>query len=203
MSWDSSAENVNSGYGINEWSQADLKNMLNTYYIGEGASCTYCDGGNQATCTNSCNNSITPINSTYRNMIESVVWNTGAIEWNDDGITPLQAYNAERGTRTTEWEGKIGLMYPSDFGYAGGSICTSITFENCSQNNWTNNGLWNWTMSPFAGSDYASVVWVVSYGLARAGYVDLDGGVRAALYLKSNVQINGGDGSKNTPYKLS
>ena len=95
MSWDSSASNVNGGYGINEWSQADLKNMLNGYYIGEGTSCTYCNDWKQATCTNSCNNSITPINSTYRNMIESVVWNTGAIEWNDE-ITPLQAYNQER-----------------------------------------------------------------------------------------------------------
>jgi len=218
MSWDSSASNINGGGGINEWSQADLKNMLNTYYLGTTNTCTYCNGWKQSTCSNSCNNSITPINSTYTSMIESVVWKTGAIEWNNE-LSPLQAYNAERGsttgkictqgnsscndtvTRTTEWEGKIGLIYPSDFGYAGGSICTSITWGSCSQNNWVPNGAWNWTISPDAYSDYAHNVWSVG-DRADAGGADLVSGGRAALYLKSNVQIKGGDGSKNNPYKL-
>jgi len=219
MSWDSSASNINNGWGVNEWSQADLKNMLNTYYLGTTNTCTYCNGEDQATCTNSCNNSVTPINSTYTSMIESVVWNTGAIENNNAGITPLQAYNAERGnitgktctqgnsgcndtvTRTTEWEGRIGLIYPSDYGYAGGSTCTSITSENCSQNNWVPNGAGNWTVSPSPGSGSANLVRNVGYG-ARRDDACSDGGARPALYLKSNVQIKGGDGSKNNPYKL-
>jgi hypothetical protein len=31
-SWDTSASTVNSGYGINEWSQADLMKLLNPGY---------------------------------------------------------------------------------------------------------------------------------------------------------------------------
>ena len=34
LSWDSSESSVNNGYGVNEWSQADLKNYLNTMYYG-------------------------------------------------------------------------------------------------------------------------------------------------------------------------
>ena len=217
--YNSSAETINGGYGINEWSQSDLKSMLNTYYIGEGTTCTYCNGSKQETCTNSCNSTVTPINSTYTSMIENVVWNTGAIEWNDDGITPLQAYNAERGnttgkictqgtygcndnvTRETTCEGKVGLIYPSDFGYAGGSACTSITNSDCGTNNWLTNE-WYWTISPSAGSGDAVSVWSVDGGRAGSGHAYGVLGVRVSLYLKSNVQIKGGDGSKNNPYKL-
>ena len=233
MSWDSSALIQNSGAGVNEWSQADLKNMLNTYYIGESTTCTYCNGIQQNTCKNSCNNSVAPINSTYMNMIESVVWNTGAVEYNASGVTPLQAYNAERvdkigsngeGTgktctqgsqycndkveRTIEWEGKVGLIYPSDFGYAGGSICTSIISFICDRNNWLSNGAWNWTISPFPyPTGNADGVWCV--GTSSLGYVadfesvHMANAVRPALYLKSDVKIVSGDGSENNPYKLS
>jgi len=222
MSWDSSASNVNGGSGINEWSQADLKNMLNTYYIGESTTCIYCNNWNLATCSNSCNNSVTPINSTYINMIESVVWNTGAIQYSDT-LTSLQAYNAERGTqpgkecttkyncndnvtRQAEWEGKVGLIYPSDFSYAEGSTCTDITditHLNWSQNNWIYNGSANWTISPGAYSDTASYVFMVRHGAVTSQSASNFVNVRPALYLKSNVQIKGGDGSKNNPYKLT
>jgi len=223
MSWDTSESTINGGVGVNEWSQADLKTMLNTYYLGvENSICTYCNDGS----CNSCNSSVIPINITYRNMIESVVWNTGAIEWNDDGITPLQAYNAERGTRTgkictssggqydycndtvtrtTEWEGKIGLMYPSDYGYAGGSTCTSITNGVCSKSNWLNARYLEryWTISPNAASDNASCVWRVNWFSAHSDEASDGSGVLTSLYLKSNVKIIDGDGSKNNPYKLS
>jgi len=242
MSWDSSSENVNDGYGVNEWSQADLKTMLNTYYIGESTSCRYCYTSNQATCPNNCNSTVTQINSIYRNMIESVVWKTGAIEYNQD-LSPLQAYNAERGNitgktcsqyydhncndtveRTTEWEGKIGLIYPSDFGYAGGSTCPSVTYIDCAQNNWVPNGAWNWTITSFAGYEAYDCDFSIGNCRTFAGgptvVLGLDteigpatthetnvwshvNGVRPSLYLKSNVKIIDGDGSKKDPYKLS
>ena len=142
MSWDSSADTINNGLGVNEWSQADLKTMLNTYYIGDSTTCTYCDNTNQATCLNSCNDTVTPINSTYKNMIETVVWNTGAwdimhtiMESETMTLNPVTLYNGERETvngkrctsgnlcndtvtRTTTWEGLVALLYVSDWGYA-------------------------------------------------------------------------------------
>ena len=45
LSWDSSESSVNEGWGVNEWSQADLKNYLNTMYYG-GTSVTCYNGEN-------------------------------------------------------------------------------------------------------------------------------------------------------------
>jgi len=234
MSWDSSASTINNGYGINEWSQSDLKTMLNTYYLGEGTTCTYCNTQNQGTCptTNDCSNDITPINSTYESMIENVVWSTRGISRDqlEDG-TASEFYNLEQTSeltgkecsatnsdesentncndtveRKTEWEGKIGLIYPSDWGYASiDPDCEDITngYGTCYQSNWLNTGSLYWTMSPYAYSaGFAGFVWYVGSDYANNDRADAGNGVRASLYLKSNVQIIDGDGSKNNPYKL-
>jgi len=238
MSWDSSANGTNEGAGINEWSQADLKTMLNTYYLGESASCTYCNNSKQITCSNDCSNTVTPINGTYRNMIESVVWNTGAIEYSDT-LSPLQAYNEERvdtigsngeGTgkicsatksdgsanaycndkveRTIEWEGKIGLIYPSDYGYAG-TKCTYITKSMCGFENWLRPKIYifRWTISPFVSSvNLNSSISVSSLGFGGEAYYGQASDrkeVLPSIYLKSDVQIIAGAGSRSNPYKLS
>ena len=237
MSWDSSDSTVNNGEGVNEWNQADLQRMLNTYYIGI----------ENATCTNSCNDTVTPINSIYKSMIETVKWNTGAIDGDDSTIVDFEAmtasttgwYNAERGTvgktctegiyctdevtRTTTWEGLVALPYGSDYVYATSeSAChtnmlTGLDEETysttCKNNNWMHYGTssensdeWTWFLSPIANPDSAD-----------AGYVSfVDGGgftdnvlanstlrVRPTLYLKSNIQIKGGDGSVGNAYKLN
>jgi len=199
--------------------------MLNTYYIGNGTTCIYCDDWNQATCSNSCNSSVTPISNTYASMIENVVWSTRGI---GEGIyTTKEMYEAEQTseltgkecsatnsdgsaneyctdtvTRKTEWEGKIGLIYPSDWGYAGGSTCTNIMENSCVQNNWLNTGIWYCTISPSAYSHNANIVWHVGAGIGGDDAASDGNGVRVSLYLKSNVQIIDGDGSKNNPYKL-
>ena len=43
LSWDSSESSVNEGWGVNEWSQADLKNYLNTTYYGGDTTVTCYD----------------------------------------------------------------------------------------------------------------------------------------------------------------
>ena len=114
--------------------------MLNDYYYGDTATCTYCNGLGQEACTNDCTNIVAKIGSTYKNMIESVVWNTGGVIWADP-LTVQSVYSQERGTigkictsdetdsngvlvcndtvaRTTTWIGAVGLVYISDYGYA-------------------------------------------------------------------------------------
>jgi len=220
MSWDSSAETINNGLGINEWSQADLKSMLNGYYLGTTNTCTYCNDFRQETCSNDCFSDITPLSSSSQNMIGQAVWSTRGIEYNS--YTAREMYEAEQTSeltgkectsgdwcndsveRTTEWEGKIGLIYPSDWGYASTDAnCTDITdgYGTCKQSNWLLIGSAYRTISPRAGSDSASSVWYVG---SIAGGDDAYGGygVRAATYLMSNVQIIGGNGN-TIPYKLS
>ena len=73
LSWDSSESSVNNGRGVNEWSQSDLKNYLNTMYY----------GGTSVTCYNGQNNQTTTcptgtIDETSKSLIDYHTWNTGA-----------------------------------------------------------------------------------------------------------------------------
>jgi len=220
MSWDSSAETINNGSGINEWSQADLKSMLNGYYLGTSSTCTYCNVGNQATCSNDCTSNVTPLSSTSQKMIGQAVWSTRGIEYKS--YTAKEMYEAEQTStltgkectsgdycndnveRKAEWEGKIGLIYPSDWGYASTDPnCEAILnqYGPCKDSNWMYTDSWYWTISPNADSDLANIVWGVGVG-AGSGDANRDVGVRAATYLMSNVQIIGGNGN-TIPYKLS
>ena len=234
MSWDSSARSVNNGYGVNEWTQADLMTMLNTYYIGTSATCSYCSGSGQEACLNDCSSSVIQIGNTYASMIEEVVWNTGAFTSDASGRTgqsALTAYNAERGTingkkctsgaycndsvaRTTIWTGKVGLIYPSDYGYSS----TNVDCRNwinaadedkryCADSNWLARTVTYWTISPGVFSNDNTRVWTiinnghtVDYAAGRNG-----GGwnVFPTMYLKSNVLITNGEGTKERPYQLS
>ena len=102
-SWDSSASDVNSGYGINQWGEStykdgtyyegsDLMQLLNGYYIGaEGATCTYCSSSNQGECSNNCSSTVTPLSNTSLNMLEDAVWSLGLIMLKDS-ISPGLLY---------------------------------------------------------------------------------------------------------------
>ena len=69
-------------------------------------------------------------------------------------------YNEERGTNNAYddvplyWDGMIGLMYPSDYGYAAGKNCaTNISLSgysgSCYVIDWLSNSCgWQWLMSP-------------------------------------------------------
>ena len=218
MSWDSSASDVNAGCGVNEWSQADLMTMLNTYYIGTSTICSYCSGSSQEKCSNDCSSSVTQIGSTYREMIESVVWNTGAITY-ADSIERSSAYSQERGTttgkkctsgtycndsvtRTTEWTGKVGLIYPSDYGYASTSG-TDIKNGAIGTTNWLNLGSTYWTLSPVDLSPHGCPVWYVFSDQVGGNTMGYSRNVHPALYLKADVSITNGDGSSSNPYQIS
>jgi len=111
--WDTSESTINDGYGINQWGEsssyegADLMQLLNGKYLNKQNA--------EESCYNftteefeTCNFSSTGMSSTYKNMIETVVWNTGALNWEDPllvnpdtGIlNPVNWYNAERGNIT-------------------------------------------------------------------------------------------------------
>ena len=138
LSWDSSESSVNGGYGVNEWSQSDLKNYLNTMYYG-GAEVTCYGGRNNSTTTCPTNK----LENTSKSLIDNHLWNTGAIDVTDttivneetEALYTVPFYNAERGTKTgkictsgtgcndtveraTTWPGYVGLPYVTDYAYA-------------------------------------------------------------------------------------
>ena len=198
VSWDS-----NNG---TDWSKASLQTTLNgEYYNG-----TYATGALK--------------NDTTRNAIESVVWNLGGSSTEAD-VTASMFYERERGTsvysgHAPTWTGKIGLMYPSDYGYAtsGGSTTDRATclakaiyswkgsgVSDCKNNDYLyKSGYHQWTLvSP---SSFSSLY---VFFVGETGYVNDNSyakatiGVRPVTFLKSNILISEvGNGSSESPFHL-
>ena len=214
-SWDSSDSSKNSGLGINEWSQADLMTELNTDYINQNPTSTttlWYNGKNNAqngTYDYSKNINSSSIDKSI-DKVAKVRWNLGG--YNTSSVSALNMYNAERGTahisnpsdgttRKNTWDGKIALIYPSDYGYAStnttcrGNLGSTDSNNNvyCKNENWLFNSAYQWTLSPYSG--VADIVFLVLSG-GRVYYYNASGprGVRPALFLKSNVVIAGGTG---------
>ena len=194
MAWDSN--------NINDWSNATLNANLNS--------------GDYWT---------NILSDNAKSMIGDTLWYLGGASNYTSSTNGLTShfYSYERGTtvysgRDTSWVGKVGLMYPSDYGYAtsGGSTTDrnaclnkelynwdSSDFSDCKNNDWIFNSSYQWTITPLASDSYG-----VFY-LNLAGYVnynfyayDTNCGVRPVVFLKSNIKIVDGDGSSSNPYIL-
>ena len=137
------------------------------------------------------------------------------------GVLTDQFYAYERGTSRNGsnalfWDGYVGLMYPSDYGYAAGKTCVTGTApysysSGCKNKDW----LWMTDSSYY----YGGSEWVITSYFGNSGYVffvDLSGNVnfnyngaravysvRPSFYLTSSASIEDGDGSLNSPYILS
>ena len=245
-SWDSSESSVNGGYGVNEWSQADLMKLLNPGYESESVGGSLYYNNSSKNCyssnnngTKACDFTSSGIKTNLKNLVGNTLWNTGS----NDGVTYTykniitnKFYELERSsnngkicesdsycndtvTRTTTWNGKIGLIYPSDYGYAtsGGSTSTrtsclnkelynwdSSSYSDCKNNDWLLDSIdWQWTISPLAFSPGSYGV----FGIYAVGSVDgrdarYAGLVRPSVYLISKTSILGGEGTETNPYIL-
>ena len=129
-----------------------------------------------------------------------------------------EMYGYERGKlryntdRPLYWEGMVGLMYPSDYGYAAGNSCVNGTIlynynKGCMNKDWLYiSNTHQWLMFPGSG-DYKRVFLVEDYGPV-GGYYGGDSlwdahAVSPVFYLKSSVSISSGDGTSAAPYILS
>ena len=225
-SWDNKASGTGSStseYGSNDWSDSTLQIVLNegAYWNRTSGSCP--SGQNGA--TTSCDFSSTGLTAEAKSMIGNTKWNLGGTASYTSSSNGLAShwYTYERGTevysgRPTEWIGKVGLMYPSDYGYAtsGGSTTNRETCLNTELYNWNGSSVsdcknndwlydssnYQWTITP--SSSYSTYVFFLnSYGDVIGYNADTRRAVSPALYLSSNVKISGGDGSEGNPYTLS
>ena len=206
---------------------ADLQVYLNKMYYGGDTTITCYGSANNGTKT--CPTGT--IDETSKSLIDYHTWNTGAPNHSTlynsttQSYDTVEFYKEERGsvngkicssgnncndtvTRATEWTGYIALPYITDYAYASSEndcntkIDNSSTYK-CKNNNWMQRSTWAWYLSPFAYSGYASVVWSVSGGGGAYGNNASDSfGVAPAIYLKSNVLIESGNGREDTPYTL-
>ena len=229
-SWDTSASSINSGYGINQWGEsgsyegADLMKLLNPGYESESVNNSLYWNRGSGTCyndprnaTTTCDFSSTGLTENAKEMIEDAVWYTSASNYEN---TASESYAEERAsttkqftdegitvTRTTNWTGKVGLMYPSDYGYAssgcrnGEQPLVNYGNETCTSTNWLYNSVWQWLLSPF--TEYSNDVrYVNRYGYVSRSSADNPYGARLVTYLSSSVKITGGNGTLSSPYEL-
>ena len=229
-SWDN--KNTSTGAetdrGKNDWTTARLMKLLNSsdYYTidskdnGLGQSLYWNSASGKCykrsdNATVDCDFTSTGIkNDTTRNLISEETWSIGG--WTSNSVYSNQYYEYERGTkvyfgRLTTWTGKIGLMYPSDYGYAADlSKCTNKQLNKysdsiCMSNDWLfNNAYYQWTLAPASGNSN-NVFYVSPQTMVLNGYdyVYNAYGVRPTLYLNSEVNISSGAGSSSSPYQLA
>ena len=202
----------------NNWATSKLKDMLNGIYYESGTGDCY-----SRSSANQCDfntGTVLPkgLNVTSRNMIDKdVIWNLGGS--NDSSITTYQFYEKERGNSVLdgnplEWNSiadekynGIGLIYPSDYGYAsnGGNIgretCLKKSLfswddeygENykseCAEKDWIRPSIGSlWTLMPSSNSNEKSY-YVNNTGIASSNYIDTTFGAVPVIYLKSSVKI--------------
>ena len=190
-------------YGDNStWMGSNIQNLLNTCYVEKTSSCdSYCYS-HSTSVKGTCDYSSDGIDATdfYGKMVEDVYFNVGAGD--STYKTAANYYTQEIATHTTSTS-KIGLMYASDWGYAiegfTGVLGSSGKPWNSSDKNWLMSNGYEWTMSAYS----SSFPLYASYGGYLDGYSASYGySIRPVLYLKSNLYVTGGTGSKVDPYRI-
>ena len=186
--------NYVSSSGSNNWTTSELNKInLNTNYINY-------------------------LGDSWSNMIEDSTWHLGGMASN--GNTAKSFYTGERnnagyGSNPTTYgpenangnSTKIGLMYPSDFGYAAYpdawvTDLSSYSSSTIPQNNWLYMGLDEWIITPF--SSYSYVVFsLYNIGFLSTGYASSGYSVRPVFYLKSNISYASGNGTKASPFRIA
>ena len=222
---------LKSGYTIDNNIVKDSKGQaiyqnMGSYYNGtSGCKPAATASGADFTCTSIDFTSTGLKNDLTRNAIESVVWNLGGTASYNSASNGLAShwYGYERGTtvysgHATTWTGKVGLMYPSDYGYAtaGGATTNRAACLAKELYNWDGSGVsdcknndylykssyYQWTLAP--SSSIANFV----FGVGTGGYVDFSSArntysVRPVAFLKSNISITDvGIGTTESPFQL-
>ena len=231
-SWDNkdTSTGAEDNSGKNNWSDARLNYLLNPghesetnggslYWNRKSGNCY--DGSNNS--TTSCDFTSTGLRDSAKSMIGDAKWYLGGTSSFTTSANGLAShfYSYERGTtvysgHSTSWIGKVGLMYPSDYGYAtsGGSSTNrascmskelynwhSSSYSDCKNNDWLlNTSTGQWTMSS-ANRSYAVFIAYFT-GRVYSTYATSVDAVRPVVHLKSTIKVISGSGTKDSPYIL-
>ena len=206
------------------------------YWNGKSGTC-YSD---QKNITTSCDFTSTGIKDKLKRLIGNVNWGLGSVDgvtYTFANISTIKSYEFEQSTntgkicdgtyqggiyctdtviRTTTWTGKVGLMYPSDYGYAtsGGSTidrakCLKAAMHSwnndlnfCYENNWLSCGIDEFTLTPSPRPEFDYDIFSIHNKVIDSYSANAYINVRPVVYLKPSVSIQSGDGSENSPFIL-
>ena len=211
LSWDYSSK----GDFTNNWTTSSLQTLLNSGAYYNRTTGQYYNNSTTATTLDFTSNGLT---DEAKNQIDTITWKIGG----PIGVRVLAStwYTYERGTlvytgRPTEWQGKVGLMYPSDYGYAtsGGtsmnreSCLATILYDwdtarDCKNNDWLlDSSNIQWTLTP--NTDSTNV-----FDVDDTGYVTYSSHAYAlrsvwpSVYLIPSTFIFGGEGTLENPFEI-
>ena len=144
------------------------------------------------------------IGNDFANMIAEHSW---VVRGNDYLITNSSAKSVVQlevinPGLSTIYNGKIGLMYVSDYAYAvNPSYWNSgiSNYSNFTGDNWMFMGLFEWTITTYYAS---SNVYSISDQGNVASNRSSAAAIRPTFYLNSNVTYIGGTGTKIDPYRI-
>ena len=191
-------------------SGSQLMKLLNSGAWWNGTSGSYYNNSTTATNVNFTNYKLSDKAKSYITTSRYYLGGYNTTE----GVMTNQFYAYERGitrydtSRPLYWDGMVGLMYPSDYGYAAGNTCVTGTDPynydgGCKNKDWLyNSNISQWLMPPNSGnSSYAFRV--SSSGFVDGGYVHSVFSARPVFYLTSSASISSGEGTSAAPYILS
>ena len=204
----------------NDWTTSTLQTLLNSGAYYNRTTGQYYNSGPTTAIT--LDYTSIGLTEAAKNQIDTITWKLGGTSSYPSQPNGLAShwYTYERGTtvytgRPTEWQGKVGLMYPSDYGYAT-SGATSMNrasclanglynwaYSDCSKNDWLydSSSVYQWTLSPdSSNSDY--VFYVAIPGNLSTNRADDVGLVRPSVYLIPSMTILGGEGTLENPYTI-
>ena len=176
------------------------------------------------------NNTYYPtLNGTAKTQVQSHAFNIGSVQYlNVSGNDSIEKNIA--GEKMYKWTGNVGLINVSDLLRASTNIaCTSATDEynalgqevpketcgsyltTMSPINEELGFIGYWTMNAFFDEFIGGshVVWIAAFSQGVGGFAnenansDDTDGARPVLYLKSDIEITGGDGTKGNPFVIA
>ncbi|MDD6244719.1 MAG: hypothetical protein PUB03_03575 [bacterium] len=230
-SWDNknTSTGAETAYGKNNWPDARLNYLLNEGHDSETYGGSLYWNRKSGTCYSGLNNATTSCDFTSTGLTDSAKEMIGDAKWYLGGTASYTSstnglashfYKYERGTtvysgRSTKWTGKVGLIYPSDYGYAtsGNSSTSRATclakemynwdgVRACYQNDWLFKSSYMWTLSPrSSNSNYVFYVYSGGY-VADNGADSVYSGAWPVVHLKSTIKVTTGTGSSNDPFIL-
>ena len=159
----------------NTWSSSDIKSTLNTTFLNT-------------------------FSSVWQSKVATHTW---YLEGHSTPYaTAKEFYNSERSGTT--WNGKVGLMYISDYGFAAsdGAWTEDLAYyNNVINSNWMLPEYTEWSISSYPSSS------VMVYFVNGLGWIDTSGvgsnrSTRPCFYLNSNVTYVSGTGTESDPYRI-
>lgn len=202
---------------VSDWTKASLMTLLN-----EGAYFNRQYGYSPLGCSiyfhpyedsnPLCDYTTTGLTDEARSQISTTKWYLGNQVYSSGGYgTAESIYTRERSTdvwdgNSQTWDGKVGLLYPSDYMYASnvcydGANSGNYKDDECVSTNWLMNNTVYWLLSPESIDQHAVLI-AQSEGTLYINGVDSasDVDIRPTVYLNADVKFVSGNGKSTNPF---